>query len=105
MADVGHGVWLYFRFPLGLRMVEKLLAARGIIGPRPRVDVRIRRWLRAHPVRIAVDAALGAARMPAASVRGWRARNAVFGNISPTKATIRPKWPRCRRRASSDFRK
>ena len=24
-------VWLYFRFPLGLRMVEELLAARGII--------------------------------------------------------------------------
>jgi hypothetical protein len=24
-------VWLYFRFPVGLRMVEELLAARGII--------------------------------------------------------------------------
>ena len=29
---IGHAVWLYFRFPLGLRMVEELLAARGIIG-------------------------------------------------------------------------
>src|SRR5438270_3194994 len=28
---IGHGVWLYFRFSLGLRMVEELLAARGII--------------------------------------------------------------------------
>src|ERR1700759_640190 len=28
---ISHGVWLYFRFPLGLRMVEELLAARGII--------------------------------------------------------------------------
>ena len=28
---IGHAVWLYFRFPLGLRMVEELLAARGII--------------------------------------------------------------------------
>jgi len=27
---IGHAVWLYFRFPLGLRMVEELLAARGI---------------------------------------------------------------------------
>ena len=27
---IGHAVWLYFRFPLGLRMVE-LLAARGVI--------------------------------------------------------------------------
>jgi putative transposase len=28
---IGHAVWLYFRFPLGLRMVEELVAARGII--------------------------------------------------------------------------
>ena len=28
---IGHGVWLYFRFPLGLRMVEELLAAAPII--------------------------------------------------------------------------
>ena len=28
---ISHAVWLYFRFPLGLRMVEEMLAARGII--------------------------------------------------------------------------
>jgi putative transposase len=28
---IGHAVWLYFRFPLDLRMVEELLAARSII--------------------------------------------------------------------------
>lgn len=28
---IAHAVWLYFRFPLSLRMVEELLAARGII--------------------------------------------------------------------------
>ena len=28
---ISYAVWLYFRFPLGLRMVEELLAARGII--------------------------------------------------------------------------
>ena len=27
---IAHAVWLYFRFPLSLRMVEDLLAARGI---------------------------------------------------------------------------
>src|ERR671912_1138482 len=27
---IGHAVWLDFRFPLGLRMVEEVLAARGI---------------------------------------------------------------------------
>jgi putative transposase len=31
---IGHGVWLYFHFPLGPRMVEELLAARGIIVSR-----------------------------------------------------------------------
>jgi putative transposase len=30
-ADViSHAIWLYFRFPLSLRMVEEMLAARGI---------------------------------------------------------------------------
>ncbi len=28
---IGHAVWLYFRFPLSLRRVDALLAARGII--------------------------------------------------------------------------
>jgi len=27
---ISHAVWLHFRFPLGLRMVEEMLAARGI---------------------------------------------------------------------------
>jgi len=28
---ISHAVWLYFRFPLSLRMVDEMLAARGII--------------------------------------------------------------------------
>jgi len=28
---IAHAVWLYLRFPLSLRMVEDLLAARGIV--------------------------------------------------------------------------
>jgi putative transposase len=28
---ISHVVWLYFRFPLSLRMVEEMLAARGIV--------------------------------------------------------------------------
>src|ERR687893_216195 len=27
---ISHAVWLYFRFPLSLRMVEEMLAARSI---------------------------------------------------------------------------
>jgi putative transposase len=37
---IGHAVWLYFRFPLSLRMVEDLLAARGIIVSHE----TLRRW-------------------------------------------------------------
>ena len=29
---ISYAVWLYFRFPLSLRMVEDMLAARGIHG-------------------------------------------------------------------------
>src|SRR5215213_2715539 len=28
---ISYAVWLYFRFPLSLRMAEEMLAARGII--------------------------------------------------------------------------
>jgi len=28
---IAHAVWLYMRFPLSLRMVEDLLAVRGIV--------------------------------------------------------------------------
>src|SRR5215211_6445961 len=39
---IGHAVWLYFRFPLSLRMVEEMLAARGIIVSHESV----RQWAR-----------------------------------------------------------
>src|SRR5436190_24149336 len=39
---IGHAVWLYFRFPLGLRMMEELLAARGIVVSHETV----RQWAR-----------------------------------------------------------
>ena len=42
---ISHAVWLYFRFPLGLRMVEELLAARGIHRQRHRQLVWVSRIL------------------------------------------------------------
>jgi putative transposase len=39
---IGHAVWLYFRFPLSLRMVEEMLAARGIVVSHETV----RQWAR-----------------------------------------------------------
>jgi len=37
---ISHAVWLYFRFPLSLRTVEEMLAARGIVVSHETV----RRW-------------------------------------------------------------
>ncbi len=28
---ISHAIWFYFRFPLSLRMVEEMLAARGSV--------------------------------------------------------------------------
>jgi putative transposase len=39
---ISHAIWLYFRFPLGLRMVEEMLAARGVIVSHETV----RQWAR-----------------------------------------------------------
>ena len=39
---ISHAIWLYFRFPLGLRMVEEMLAARGITVSQETV----RQWAR-----------------------------------------------------------
>jgi putative transposase len=39
---ISHAVWLYFRFPLSLRMVEEMLAVRGIIVSHETV----RQWAR-----------------------------------------------------------
>ena len=36
---ISHAVWLYFRFPLSLRMVDELLAARHPRQPRDRTPV------------------------------------------------------------------
>src|SRR5215213_6933613 len=39
---ISHAVWLYFRFPLSLRMVEEMLTARGIMVSHETV----RQWAR-----------------------------------------------------------
>ncbi|MGO4839158.1 DDE-type integrase/transposase/recombinase, partial [Rhizobiaceae sp. 2RAB30] len=36
---IAHAMWLYFRFPLSLRMVEDMLAARGTIVAQSRALV------------------------------------------------------------------
>jgi putative transposase len=43
---ISHAIWLYFRFPLSLRMVEEMLAARGIVVSHGRAAEQIdgRQW-------------------------------------------------------------
>src|SRR5689334_3648832 len=41
---ISHAVWLYFRFPLSLRMVKDILAARGIAVSHDTVRQRGRRF-------------------------------------------------------------
>src|SRR4051794_21283217 len=41
---ISHAVWLYFRFPLSLRMVEEMLAARGIDVSHETVRQRARKF-------------------------------------------------------------
>ena len=50
---ISQAIWLYFRFPLGMRMVEEVLAARGVIVSHETV--------RGCPPRVVRGAALQAA--------------------------------------------
>ena len=43
-AIIAHAVWLYFRFPLSLRLVEEMLLERGIVVSYERCDGG--RWLK-----------------------------------------------------------
>jgi hypothetical protein len=59
---ISHAVWLYFRFPLSLRMVEEMLAARGIVVSRSLFNGCLRRlfprhhnWRSAHLIAFACD--------------------------------------------------
>ena len=40
-----YAVWLYFRFPLSLRMVEEILAARGISVTYETTYETIQQWV------------------------------------------------------------
>ena len=48
---ISQAVWLYFRFPLSLRMVEEMLAARGIIVSHETVRQWARKFVRRSPTK------------------------------------------------------
>src|SRR3954469_17334790 len=41
---ISHAVWLYFRFPLSLRNVDEILAARGVLVGHETVRQRARKF-------------------------------------------------------------
>ena len=62
---ISYAVWLYFRFPLSLRMVEEMLAFRGIEVSHE----TIRQW-GARPARATPQAVISARSSPTSSVGG-----------------------------------
>lgn len=49
---IAHAVWLYFKFPLSLRMVEDLLAQRGIIVSHQTIRMWVEKIGRQYAARI-----------------------------------------------------
>jgi putative transposase len=50
---ISYAVWLYFRFPMSLRIVEEMLAARGICGTNETVREWGKKSARRSPIRSA----------------------------------------------------
>ena len=50
---IANAVWLYFRFPLSLRMVEDMLAMRGIVVSHETVRVGRRNLVGTSPIKSA----------------------------------------------------
>jgi hypothetical protein len=77
-------VWLYFRFPLGLRVVEELLAARDIIVSHETV----RQWARKFgPAVCQPD--------PSPPSAGWRASSASPNTSRSIPKSACGEFPRC----------
>jgi hypothetical protein len=79
---ISYAVWLYYRFPLSLRMVEELLAARGI----ERTYETVRRWsLKFGLGRRGSKTAVLAIHGRTESVRGFGATQAITSGIKEMK--------------------
>src|SRR5919198_1465912 len=75
---ISHAVWLYFRFPLSLRMIEEMLAARGIVVSHETV----RQWARKFRQAAAAQAAEAAGASAAGDDHG-QARQLCRGDEGP----------------------
>jgi hypothetical protein len=67
---IAHAVWLYFRFPVSLPMVEDMLAARGIIVSHQTVRMWVEKLASALPTLDAAARLAGSA-TNGALTRSW----------------------------------
>src|SRR3954449_12437879 len=80
---ISHAIWLYFRFPLSLRMVEEMLAARGIYVSHETV----RQWARNFGQAFANQIRR---RLPCPGDNSWPAKNLLM----PVTAWLNFSYPR-----------
>src|SRR5215469_6685716 len=92
---IGHAVWLYFRFPLGLRMVEELLAARGIIVSHETV----RQWARkfgqqfANQIRRRLPRVGDKWHLDEVVLKNWRGKALALASRGPGRRRARRSGP------------
>src|SRR3954447_24934079 len=110
---ISPAIWLYFRFPLSLRMVEEMLAARGVLVS----HATVRQWALKFGQAFANQIRR---RLPRAgdkwhldevviTIAGqkhglWRAGGAASPALSALVAGGRPGWPRARRAGAEPTR-
>ena len=90
---ISYAVWLYFRFPLSLRMVEEMLAARGICVTYETVRQWAKKSARLSPIRS--DSALQLAATNGTWTRSSSrspASNTGFGAPSTRTASFSTSW-------------
>lgn len=84
---IAHALWLYFRFPLSLRMIEEMLSERGIVVSYE----TIRRWGRKFG-----QAYVKQLRRKKPSRKdSWHLDEVVISTRS-SKPDVIPRLPRCR---------
>lgn len=103
---IAHAVWLYFRFPLSLRMVEDMLAARGIIVTHQTVRSCAEKFGRHSAQEINISRLPGRQMASRRMCRGYQWQEAVAlacrrsGRLRPRSAGTKP--PKCQGGKASD---
>ena len=91
---IAHAVWLYFRFPLSLRMVEDVLAARDIIVTHQTIRTWAEKFGRhfANEIRVGQPVAWVTNGTLTKSSSALRAQNTGCGGLSTRRASSSMCW-------------